>query len=69
MAAKPVINVERCKGCALCTRACPKKILELSKETNGQGVNYPVCIDESLCIGCACCATMCPDCAIEIEKD
>ena len=39
---KPLINSERCKGCALCIRVCPKKILEMSKETNGQGVHYPV---------------------------
>ena len=64
---KPLINIERCKGCELCIRTCPKKILEMSKETNSQGVNYPVCIDENACIGCTFCATMCPDCCIEIE--
>ena len=41
----------------------------MSKETNGQGVNYPVCSDESLCIACSFCATMCPDCVIEIEAE
>ena len=47
---------------------CPKKILEMSKETNKQGVHYPVCKDESQCIACTFCATMCPDIAIEIIK-
>lgn len=66
---KPIIAIERCKGCGLCLTACPKKILSMSKETNGQGVHYPVCTDESSCIACTFCATMCPDCAIEIEKE
>ncbi|MCR5437708.1 MAG: 4Fe-4S binding protein [Treponema sp.] len=65
---RPLINVERCKGCELCIGSCPKKILEMSKETNGQGVNYPVCKNEEECIACSFCATMCPDCAIEIEQ-
>ena len=64
---KPLINDERCKGCGLCIRVCPKNILGMSKETNSQGVNYPVCSDEANCIGCCFCATMCPDCCIEIE--
>ena len=65
---KPLINVERCKGCGLCIRVCPKKILEMSTEANGQGVSYPVCNDEASCIACTFCATMCPDCVIEIEE-
>ncbi len=68
MAGKPVIAVEKCKGCFLCIRVCPKNILEKSTAINGQGVNYPVCNDESKCIACTFCATMCPDAAIEIEK-
>ena len=66
---KPIIAVEKCKGCGLCIRACPKNLLEMSKDTNGQGVHYPVCNDESKCIACTFCATMCPDVVIEIEKD
>ena len=66
---RPLINVERCKGCGLFIRVCPKIILEMSKETNGQGVNYPVCNDEASCIACSFCATMCPDCVIEIEAE
>ena len=30
--AKIIVDFERCKGCALCTTACPKKIVEIQKE-------------------------------------
>ena len=66
---RPLINVERCKGCGLCIRVRPKQLSELSKETNGQGVNYPVCTNEDACIACTFCATMCPDTVIEIEAE
>ena len=53
---KPLISVEKCKGCGLCIGACPKKILEMSSAFNKQGVNYPKCKDEPSCIGCKFCA-------------
>jgi 2-oxoglutarate ferredoxin oxidoreductase subunit delta len=66
--AKLTIDLERCKGCLLCTQACPKKILVQSKELNQKGY-YPIeIIDQSQCIGCAMCALMCPDCVIRVEK-
>ena len=66
---RPEISVEKCKGCGLCITACPKKILEMSKETNAQGVHYPVCINEDQCIACTFCATICPDMVIDIIKE
>ena len=67
--AKITFNFEKCKGCGLCTTACPKKIVEIQKEKrNRKGYFTSVCIDDSKCIGCAMCATMCPDCAIIVEK-
>ena len=30
--AKMTVISERCKGCGLCTAACPKKIVEIQKE-------------------------------------
>ena len=65
---KPVINEERCKGCELCTSACPVKILALAKKINAAGYHPAECIDESKCIGCAFCAQMCPDSCIEVFK-
>ncbi len=65
---RPVIDIERCKGCALCTTACPQKILNMSTETNNQGSSYSVCIEEAKCTGCTFCAVMCPDSAIDIYR-
>jgi len=64
-----VINREYCKGCELCTTACAKKLLRMSKEFNQSGY-YAVefCGDEGSCTGCALCAEMCPDVAIEVWK-
>ncbi len=64
------INEERCKGCGLCARACPKKIVELSKDKlNSKGYHPAEVIDLTLCIACAACARTCPDAVIQIEKD
>ena len=37
---KIIVNRERCKACALCTSACPKKLILFSQEANSQGF-YP----------------------------
>lgn len=67
--AKITVITERCKGCGLCTAACPKGIVALQNEKcNKKGYFYAVCTYEEKCIGCAMCATMCPDCAIIVEK-
>lgn len=66
---KTTINIDRCKGCGLCTMACPKKIIQLSKTVlNAKGYNPAEIIDMDICIGCAMCAKTCPDCAITVEK-
>ncbi len=65
--AKPVFYEERCKGCELCTVACPKKIIVLSDRINSKGYHPAACIDELKCIGCMLCAKTCPDMVIEIH--
>jgi 2-oxoglutarate ferredoxin oxidoreductase subunit delta len=63
------INEERCKGCELCVRACPKKILILSRtKLNSKGYHPCEITDMSACAACAACARTCPDSVIEIEK-
>lgn len=66
---KMTVNIQRCKGCALCTAVCPKKIVEIQKEKrNDKGYFYARYVDQDKCISCAMCAMMCPDCAITVEK-
>lgn len=67
--AKVTFNVERCKGCGLCTTVCPRQIVALAKEKlNSKGYHPAEVVDQSKCIGCAFCATMCPDSVITVEK-
>jgi len=67
--AKVIFNEERCKGCGLCVRACPKDIIELSKtKLNSKGYHPAEVIDMEACIACASCARTCPDVVIQIEK-
>ncbi len=60
------IEKDRCKGCQLCVKACPQRILDLSKELNVKGYFYAIVVDPSRCVGCMMCAITCPDVAIEI---
>jgi len=63
---KLVLDRERCKGCLICTSACPKGLLQKGSEFNSKGYFTVYLEDEELCKGCALCAEMCPDIAIEI---
>ncbi|MCL2087242.1 MAG: 4Fe-4S dicluster domain-containing protein [Oscillospiraceae bacterium] len=65
---KMVVDFERCKGCALCTTACPKKIVVMqSEKLNKEGFYTAVCTDMDKCTACAMCAVLCPDCVITIN--
>jgi 2-oxoglutarate ferredoxin oxidoreductase subunit delta len=66
---KVVIDGERCKGCMLCTAACPKKILLLSDMVNQDGYRIVTCKDEERCISCAGCAVICPSACFEIYRE
>ncbi len=66
---KVKINEKICKACALCVRACPKKVLELGAKINQNGYNYAVINNEDACISCAACAINCPDMAITVYKE
>lgn len=64
-----VIDVDRCKGCGLCTHVCPVNILELSPDTfNVKGYHPVIVTDMDKCIGCASCATICPDIVFTVYR-
>ncbi|MDR1881248.1 MAG: ferredoxin family protein [Prevotella sp.] len=61
------IDVERCKGCAVCVGACPNKVIALSKKVNSKGYNYLEMVNDN-CIGCANCGIVCPDGVITVYR-
>ncbi len=64
-----LIDEKRCKGCGLCTIACPKKLVSLSDSLNSLGVAMAVFSGPEKCTGCSLCAEMCPDVAITVFKE
>jgi 2-oxoglutarate ferredoxin oxidoreductase subunit delta len=63
------IDELRCKGCGLCTIACPQKLLSLSEKINNLGYTSAEITDPTRCTGCALCAEICPDVAILVFKN
>ncbi len=64
------IDTEKCKGCRLCIKYCPKGLIVESKKLNKRGI-YPAEFvrGKDECTGCKSCAIMCPEAAIEIIDD
>ena len=62
------IDESRCKGCGICTLACPKKLISLCDKVNIQGYTPARALNQELCTGCALCAEICPDVAIIVFK-
>jgi 2-oxoglutarate ferredoxin oxidoreductase subunit delta len=60
------IDESRCKGCALCTIACPRMLLRLREETKATELTPVVITSQEKCVGCALCAGMCPAVAINV---
>lgn len=65
-----VIDIERCKGCALCLEACPPGVLALADDFNAKGYRPAMLVDpDHKCTGCALCATVCPDASITVFRE
>jgi 2-oxoglutarate ferredoxin oxidoreductase subunit delta len=67
--AKIEIDQERCKGCGLCTIACPKALIKIGEEINRQGYFYVVWEANGQCTGCAICGEICPDVVIRVWRE
>ncbi|MGI6145323.1 MAG: 4Fe-4S binding protein [Peptococcia bacterium] len=64
------LDIERCKGCELCTMACPVNILVLSQEqANSKGNAIIEVTEPEKCTSCARCAQICPDTAITVYRN
>ncbi|MEM3703056.1 MAG: 4Fe-4S binding protein [Candidatus Bathyarchaeia archaeon] len=61
------INEELCKGCGICIKLCPNKVLERSEELSPRGVYLPIPVHRDKCTGCRICEEHCPDIALFIE--
>lgn len=57
---KVTIRANQCKGCGLCIRSCPKKILETGSVLNTLGYAATV-VAKAGCIGCGNCFYTCPE--------
>jgi uncharacterized protein (DUF362 family)/NAD-dependent dihydropyrimidine dehydrogenase PreA subunit len=60
LTARPVFDLDRCRGCGLCVEACPAKCLRMR---DGKPV-----IDPEKCIRCLCCQEACPHGAITVKS-
>ncbi len=61
------IEIQKCKGCELCTAACKEGALSMSETINAKGYRYVVA-DNDLCTGCVNCALVCPDAVITVYR-
>lgn len=65
---KVVIDRERCKGCYLCVRACPMKVLEVDTQANSTGTYPSIAKYPEKCIACGNCYQVCPDVVIDVYE-
>ncbi len=66
-----VIDEMRCKGCTLCTTACPQHVLVMDNEHLTSRGYHPATYlaAEARCTGCGLCAVMCPDVCITVYRE
>ena len=64
---KVEIDIQKCKGCELCTIACKEQVLTLSNSINIKGYRYAIANNDA-CTGCVNCALVCPDAVITVYR-
>lgn len=64
---KVEIDIQKCKGCELCTTACKEQVLTLSETINIKGYHYIIANNDA-CTGCVNCALVCPDAVITVYR-
>lgn len=62
-----IIDIEKCKGCELCTEACPQDTLGLSPKLNLKGYHFIIKVQDN-CTGCINCALVCPEGIIKVYR-
>lgn len=61
----PIVNKEKCIGCATCKKHCPESSISMKKSSNKD----KAVIDYQFCKGCGICAQVCPMAAITMKKE
>jgi Na+-translocating ferredoxin:NAD+ oxidoreductase RNF subunit RnfB len=74
-----IINQEKCTGCGMCDKACPRHLIEIisakktvhilcsSHDKGAEAKN--ACGNKTACIACSLCVKKCPQKAIEMKDD
>jgi 2-oxoglutarate ferredoxin oxidoreductase subunit delta len=65
-----IVEIDYCKGCGLCTTACPVGIMVMDTQIlNAKGFHPASVSDMTKCIGCTSCSIMCPDSVITVIRN